>query len=29
MVQQAIQNLSNGKMVISSTSAFRNEPYGS
>ena len=29
MVQQAIQTLSDGKMVISSTAAFRNEPYGS
>lgn len=29
LVQQAIQTLSDGKMVISSTAAFRNEPYGS
>lgn len=29
MVQQAIQTLSDGHMVISSTAAFRNEPYGS
>jgi Flp pilus assembly protein TadG len=29
MVQQAIQTLSDGRMVISSTAAFRNEPYGS
>jgi hypothetical protein len=28
MVQQAIQTLSDGKMVVSSTAAFRNEPYG-
>lgn len=27
MVRQAIQSLSDGKMVISSTAAFRNEPY--
>lgn len=29
MVQQAVQSLSSGQMVISSTAAFRNEPYGS
>ena len=29
MVQQAIQSLSDGKMVLSSTASFRNEPYAS